>query len=111
MFPETRYFSTGVVHGPIPKSASLSNTSLAKQSVTSSNSTIESNNKPVQKPNGTVAKNSDGITPGSTESGRPATDDDHSSANNSSTNNEKPTSKVNVIGNSQNNSNANLFCS
>ena len=62
-------------------------------------------NKPVQKLDGTVAKNPDDITPGSTEPERPATDDDHSSVSNSNVNNEKPTSKVNVTSNNQSSSN------
>ena len=48
--------------------------------------------KPVQKPDGTVAKNPDDITPGSTEPGRPATDDNHSDVNNSGSSNTESTS-------------------
>ena len=50
--------------------------------------------KPVQKPNGTTAKNPDDITPGSIEPGRPATDEDHSDANNSSSSNTESASET-----------------
>lgn len=58
-------------------------------------------NKPVQKPDGTVAKNPDDITPGSAEPGRPVKDDDHSNVSNSNADNKKPTSKVNATSNNQ----------
>ena len=48
--------------------------------------------KPVQKPDGTVAKNPDDITPGSTEPERPATDDNHSDVNNSGSSSTESTS-------------------
>ena len=48
--------------------------------------------KPVQKPDGTVAKNPDDITSGSTEPGRPATDDNHSDVNNSGSSSTESTS-------------------
>lgn len=58
-------------------------------------------NKPVQKPDGTVAKNPDDITPESTKPERPVKDGDHSSVSNSNADNKKPTSKVNATSNNQ----------
>ena len=63
-------------------------------------------NKPVQKPDGTVIKNPNDVTPGSTEPGHPATGNDHSSVSSSNKNDGKPASTVNATSNSQSNSNA-----
>ena len=69
-------------------------TTNSKNNVPTANPSAENTDedKPVQKPDGTVAKNPDDITSGSTEPGRPATDDDHSDVNNSGSSNTESTS-------------------
>ena len=71
-------------------------TTNSKNNVPTANPSAENTDedKPVQKPDGTVAKNPDDITSGSTEPGRPATEDNHSDVNNSGSGSTESTSTV-----------------
>ena len=84
-------------------------TTNSKNNVPTANPSAENTDedKPVQKPDGTVAKNPDDITSGSTEPGRPATDDDHSDVNNSGSSNTESTSETESTNADSQNSSAN----